>query len=720
VNRSPSPSQPSQRRHVQPARRKGRRLRRRTILLIATASLAIGAVAAATNAALANSHGRRGGHRFEVESLDGSGNNRAHPDWGKAGTPYSRVAAPNYADGHSAMPAGPNSRWISNRLINDENQNVFSDRQLTQWVWTWGQFLDHTIGLAQGGGPAANIPFNAKDPMESFTDSMGVVPFTRDAAAPGTGTRNARQQVNTVNSYVDAWAVYGGTNDRLEFLRAGPFDGNLANNSAKLALNNGYLLTRDARGDASKAPDMVVDGRLVAQPTKAVVAGDVRANENVALTATQTLFAREHNRIVSKLPNSLSQEQKFQIARRVVAAEEQWITYQQFLPAMGVRLPAYRGYNSHVDTSLSNEFATVGYRGHSQIHGEFEVDADADRYSAAQLDAFEKQGIEIQHSTDGKEVTLVIPLNVAFFNPGLLPQIGEGPMLKAIGAESQYNNDEMIDNQLRSTLFQVPVAGNTGCLDGADLPKCFTGVVDLGALDIERGRDHGMPSYNDLRKAYGLAPKTTFKAITGESTEAFPADPTLTKGHEVDDPNSLDFTALFDVHGKKVTPGTPDAENTVTRGVRRTPLAARMKAVYGSVDKVDAFMGMIAEKHLPGSEMGELQTAIWARQFAALRDGDRFFYGNDPALNSIRRAFGIDFRKSLADVIALNTDVDKSELNKNVFVLGAKEDSSADGPAAAPDDTPTDNKDSGTQQEPAVVPAGAVPAGAGRRMRRRG
>ena len=107
----------------------------------------------------------------------------------------------------------------------------------------------------------------------------------------------------------------------------------------------------------------------------------------------------------------------------------------------------------------------------------------------------------------------------------------------------------------------------------------------------------------------------------------------------------------------------------MTRGVRRSPVAARLKAVYGSVDNVDAFAGMISEKHLAGSEFGELQQAIWAKQFLALRDGDRFFYGNDPGLSLIQAQYGLDFHHSLADIIAANTDIAKSDLNDNVFLV---------------------------------------------------
>jgi Animal haem peroxidase/Cellulose binding domain len=609
---------------------------------------------------------------IQFESLSGSGNNVAHPDWGAAGTNYLRVGAARYADGRGTEVSGPNPRFISNRVYNDLAQNVFSDRGISQWGTTWGQFLDHTFGLRSATGEADNIPFNANDPLESFTNDFGVIQDNRSPAAPGTGVTNPREQINTENAFLDAEVVYGHDANRLEWLREGPVDGNMANNGPHLLLSpSSYLPAADQRGNAAAAPAMDVDGRLRAVPNTRKIAGDPRANEVIQLTATQTLFAREHNRVVDLLPNTLSSEEKFQIARKVVAAEEQYITYTEFLPAMGVNLPAYAGYNANVNPGLTNEFAAMGYRAHSMNHGEaLDADADLDRYSTATLNSLRAQGAEV--TVDGDEVGIIIPLGVGFFNPNLVEQIQLGPVLEGIGNEAEYNNDPLIDNQLRSVLFQVPVSGNPECLDGPTLPQCFRGVQDLAAIDIQRGRDHGLPSYNQMRQAYGLAPRTSFTAITGEATDQFPADPLLTRGNEINDPNSIDNTALFDTTGDTVVPGSDDADGNVKRITRRTTLAARLRAIYGSVDNVDSFVGMSAEPHTAGTELGELQRAIWAKQFGAMRDGDRFFFGNDPALTSIRNLYGIDFRQTLSKVIGANTDVG-ADLPPNVFFAGGQE-----------------------------------------------
>jgi hypothetical protein len=603
---------------------------------------------------------------FAFRTLDGSGNNLHHPEWGRANTLYLRVAPTNYADGISAMPSGPSIRYVSNRVFNDVGQNIFSKDGVTQWGWVWGQFLDHDFGL-RDERPAENAPigFDRADPLEGFTNDLGAIGFARTPAAPGTGLNTPREQLNTLSSYIDASNVYGAEPTRLEWLRVGPVDGDMSNNGARLMLTaNGFLPRVGARGDPSTAPAMDLMGPLVGTPNRAVVAGDVRANENIALTALHTLFAREHNRIVSSLPSSLSTEERFQIARRVVGAEIQYITYTQFLPALGVRLEPYHGYDATVNPGLSNEFAVVGYRAHSMIHGEFDTTVRATRYTDAELAAFEARGIVTER--DGDQITLEIPLSAAFGTPDLLPQLGLGPVFRSL-SQRQYENDEQIDNALRSVLFQIPRPGIPDpSVCGAPVinPDCFTGVTDLGAIDVARGRDHGMPTYNDIRRAYGLAPKTSFVDITGEVTQRFPADPLINAQDPINDPNILDFVELRDANGNVVAPDSEEAEEEVVIGIRRTTLAARLKALYGTVDQLDAFVGMVSERHVRHTEFGELQLAIWTKQFTALRDGDRFFYRNDPVLRFIDHEFGIDYRLSLAEIVELNTGV---TLQRDVF-----------------------------------------------------
>ena len=352
----------------------------------------------------------------------------------------------------------------------------------------------------------------------------------------------------------------------------------------------------------------------------------------------------------------------------MVGATQQCITYEEFLPAFGLELDPYRGYQPDVDPSVSNEFATVGYRAHSMIHGEIEVETEASRYSQAELDALRAAGIEVE--VVGDEVEIAVPLNIAFANPDLVPQLGLGPILAGLAGEAQYKNDEQINNQLRSVLFQIPnpdIEDPDACLDGPTLNECFGLVADLGTLDIFRARDHGMPYYNDVREAYGLPRITSFSELTGEDSETFPDDPAIDAADPINDPDILEFTELRDAAGNVIEFGTDAAEGEAVEGERRTTLAARLKAIYGDVGKVDAFVGMVAEPHLSGSEFGALQYAMWKVQFEALRDGDRFFYANDPALEWIEDTFGISFERSLAEVIIDNTDIGADEIQANVF-----------------------------------------------------
>ncbi len=184
-----------------------------------------------------------------------------------------------------------------------------------------------------------------------------------------------------------------------------------------------------------------------------------------------------------------------------------------------------------------------------------------------------------------------------------------------------------------------------------------------------RGYDHGMPTYNDLRVAYGLDPVASFAGLTGEATELFPDDPAIDAANPIDDPDILDFVLLADADGTEIALDSDEAETSAVTAIRRSTTAARLKAVFGDVDSVDAFTGMVSEPHVEGTEFGELQLAMWSRQFQALRDGDRFFYGNDPALDAIAEVYGIDYRVELADLIVANTEIERSDLPVSAFLL---------------------------------------------------
>ena len=214
------------------------------------------------------------------------------------------------------------------------------------------------------------------------------------------------------------------------------------------------------------------------------------------------------------------------------------------------------------------------------IHGEFESIGEAADYTAAQLAAIEAQGVEVV--AEGDEVEFVIPLNVAFGNPDLLRLVGLDAVLHGLGGEPQYKNDEQIDNQLRSVLFQVPVPGNPACLDGPTLPAVLQGRASTSARSTSSAAaTTGCRSTTTCAAPSGCTPKPSFTAITGESTDRFPPNDPLITGNPIDDPNILDFVALFDADGNRSSSGARRRTARPSSAIRRTTLAARLKAIYG-------------------------------------------------------------------------------------------------------------------------------------------
>ena len=532
----------------------------------------------------------------EFRTLDGGGNNLAHPDYGRAGSDLTFTAPPAYADGLSAPahPDFPNPRAVSNAVVQSHGDKP-DPRGLSQFTWQWGQFIDHDLALVlpqpQSGGELVQIPIPANDPVYR---PGSFIPMTRSTYDPATGVTSPRRQPDNLTPWIDASQVYGananeaggtGIAARSDWLRTHA-GGRLKMDASPV----GDLLPR--RGADPAAPYM--DGGNGAD---FFVAGDIRADEQPSLTSMQTLFAREHNRLADRIDATATDlptapaardEAVFQRARKIVGAEIQSITYNQWLPSLGVTLKPYAGYDASVNPAIATEFATAGFRvGHTMITGTIPlIGPDGQPAAGGSLDLYG-----------------------AFFNPSVIESVGGiEPILRGLAGSTQQTVDVEIADQLRSLLFiGMPSDGPV------------TNGTDLAALNLARARDHGVADYNSVRAAYGLAKQSSFADLT--------SDPAL---------------------------------------------QAALASVYADVDHMDLWIGMLAEDHVAGSSVGELNAAILADQFARLRDGDRLYYAADPDLLAWDAPLGgvdgtaLDWlnRFTLSDLLRLDAGL---SVQNNVF-----------------------------------------------------
>jgi hypothetical protein len=514
----------------------------------------------------------------EYRSIDGSNNNPYHPEWGAVGTNQLHYGTIGFKDGIS-IPGGtdrPNPRSISNAIFS-QNGLLPDAMGLSDYAWVWGQFIDHDITLVVDhptekmdiAVPAGDEYF---DPQGTGAVTIGMHrsyydPFT------GSSKSNPRAYPNGITSFIDASGVYGSDAKKAAWLRT--FE------NGKLKMSSGQLLPFNTY-NGEFWDDIDPDAPSMAMPfpyvQKLFVAGDIRANENPLLTSVHTLFVREHNRLcdILRFENpSWNDEEIYQRARKIVGAIIQAIVYEEWLPTMGVHYEDYAGYDPEVNPGMMNVFTAAAYRyGHTVINSE--------------IIRMENNGNIIQEGN--------IFLKDAFFNPSVVYQGGGlEPLFKGMGTQIEQEFDCKMIDDLRNFLFGPPGAGG----------------LDLASLNINRGRDRGLPDYNTVRTDFGLSPITSFRDLT---------------------PNPW-LNSLFE-------------------------------STYGDINNIDPWVGILAEDHMPNALFGETVMEIMIRQFMALRDGDRFFYKNDAdfswyEIEEIRKT-------TLADVIERNTNT--KGLQDNVFL----------------------------------------------------
>lgn len=510
----------------------------------------------------------------EVRTYDGTSNNVDNAEWGASFSHLQRLGDASYSDGISSMifTDRAEAREISNAIVHqEEGENLTNTFGTTDMLWQWGQFIDHDIDLTDGSADESqNIPVPTGD---RYFDPAGTgtafISFNRAIFDPDTGIslENPREQENEITSWIDGSMIYGSDNERAQALRVG-------SDSPFLNTSEGNLLPFNI-DDLTNANGPVLDA------TSLYLAGDVRANEQAGLAVMHTLWVREHNRIAAELQQdnpSANSDIVFEAARRMVIAKLQHITFNEFLPALLGKnaLPDYEGYNDSINPSIYNEFSAAAYRlGHSMVSDNILL-LGPDSQSLPQSP---------------------LELRDAFFTAPTLIQEEGGieSILRGLATKEHQALDVKVIHTLRNMLFGPPGSGG----------------LDLISLNIQRGRDHGLPSYNAMREVMGLEPITSFDQISDDAQ-----------------------------------------------------LNQSLQDAYGDVDKIDLWVGGMSEAPLvdQGSQLGELFRAILVKQFTDLRAADRFWYENYLDGRELREIENT----SLADVIRANTTIG-NEIQRDVF-----------------------------------------------------
>lgn len=514
----------------------------------------------------------------QVRSYDGYGNNEANPELGATQTPLKVITSLEFED-KIGVPTGstrPNPREISNRLF-AQDELIYDEQELSDFVWVFGQFIDHDIVLVGAGDEPAMIVVPPCDPVfDPNCETPTIIPMTRSKFMVGTGLtpENPRQYANEITPFIDGSGVYGSSEERANWLRT--FE------DGKLKTSQGNLLPFNTmNGELSGATDEVAPHMEISEfqdMRRWFVAGDARANENVLLTAMHTLFVREHNRLCDDLkleyPNA-DDEQLFQKARTMIGGMIQSITYNQWLPAMGVEMDGYSGYRSEVDPRVSNVFSAAAFRfGHTLLSTDILRMKD-----------------DCNTMPDGN-----MNLLDGFFNPEVVLN-GIDPLVKGMSAQIQQSLDCKVIDDVRNFLFGPPGYG-VG--------------MDLAAININRGRERGLPDYNAIRGSVGL-------------------------------PSVRSFNESFSSH--------TDAQ--------------ALEDLYGDINSIDPWVGLLAEVHVPGALFGETIMAIIKKQFQEIRDGDRFFFEADPSISATE--VEMIRNSTLADIIRRNTKIEA--MQENVFKM---------------------------------------------------
>ncbi|XP_022164640.1 peroxidase-like [Myzus persicae] len=553
------------------------------------------------------------GRNLKYRSADGSCNNLKHSFWGNANTAYKRLLFPVYKDGLSSIKELPNSRELSTGLVNDENSpDSVKTIAMAYWTIFIGHDLSHTAvssmlktnksvdccnenGMKQS--PRYTHPSCApiiipKDDRFFSPLRRTCMNYVRSVPAMRTDcTFGPREQLNQATHFLDGSMIYGSSAQQTWSLRS---------------KSRGQLLTHtggdgDSDSDSDGDPLRPQYMPLAASESNACqsdgdgagtcyTAGDVRANAQPHLTAMHTLWMREHNRVAGLLAvvnPHWDDERAFQEARKIVVASIQHVTYGEWLPALlGKKYTKRNGlellpkgysdaYDENADPTVSNSFATAILPFVNSMFNE-------------------TLSLYFENRVTNKSLSLKEHFN----RPSDLQMNYMDHLIRGLSMQNTQKVDMLFTQTITNYLYSHP-------------DNMFG--MDIVSLDIQRSRDHGIPSYTQFRKYCGL------KEIK----------------------NVQDLTQIM-------------VKGSTNKLLRQ----------YKTWDDIDLLIGALFEKHEDDAMVGPTMRCIIREQFIRTRTADRYFYDLPKVFKKHQLA---EIRKvTLARVFCDNSD-NVTKMQQRVF-----------------------------------------------------
>ncbi|KAG1702397.1 Chorion peroxidase [Nymphon striatum] len=479
--------------------------------------------------------------RERYRRLDGSCNNMQHQSLGKADAPFLKFEqiykencfeTPRSKDCKNEMLKS--SRTISQAVFTDKNK---PHARISHFLMQFGQFVDHDLVLV----PVATVgEEGCERPVQCCYDD-GSRPLERSLQH----SHCLPIEIDTTDPFFYKLNKQG----CLEFVRSLASPDSTCNFKWREQFSE---VTHFLDGSTIYGSSVEINNKLRTHSF-----GDERVNEQPGLSAMHTVFLREHNRIADVLAHNhpfWNDQTIFEEARRIVVAIIQKIVYSDFLPlVVGFQqmvkydllfTPASH-YNPDVDPSIMNVFSTAAFRfGHSLIQNDF-----------------------ILKPADSDEQEDSIKLRNTFFRPFILQSNTDlDKYLRGLSVQPSQTVDMFMVHSVTRHLYQQVTATQSNPKFGSD----------LAALNIQRGRDHGLPPYNQWRIKCGLPRVSSWKQL-----------------------------ATY---------------------VSSVQIIDQLKKVYKCPDDIDIFVGGLLETPVKGGLVGSTFSCIISEQFRRLYRGDRFFY----------------------------------------------------------------------------------------------